>query len=516
MRRTVHVLAVAALGALVASGRSALAQPTTPPAGTDSPANDRDPGAPPPTTDPPDNAPSEPDATDPGSQDPEPTEPAADVPDDTSVPQVTPPPRGPAPAPPAPGPTPITDEVAGVTSGSWRHGWRFGLHWQLLMLPEKIVALAFTPVRLVVAATEEYRLDRRLDDLLELADRRLVFAPRFKFSFGDGVGAGLWIKRPDLADQRAEVRLGGIVRLNVDWQVELEYTHALLLPGGRGLRAHAYAERDQNQRFYGLGGGTTPADKRVLRSDDQGAVVEIDLQGIDRYTYSGIARLGVRRQTLAPGVDAMTDPVGGDLDPVIPPAGFDERAVYIDATVIGRYDTRDTIARPLRGTLAAFGAHFRSDVTGKELSGVTLDGGISVHFPIIGDHRTVIVSLAGTAALPLFDGKARIPLDSLAVLGRSNVRGYDRERFRDRYGAVASLEYRFPLYEYLNSRAGLDAFTFVDVGEVWGTSPFAWSDVRYSLGGGLRGAHETKLGFQTTFGWSPEGYQINLGVESAL
>jgi hypothetical protein len=32
----------------------------------------------------------------------------------------------------------------------------------------------------------------------------------------------------------------------------------------------------------------------------------------------------------------------------------------------------------------------------------------------------------------------------------------------------------------------------------------------------LRGASEPSLIFQTTLGWSPEGIQFNIGVETAL
>jgi outer membrane protein assembly factor BamA len=81
---------------------------------------------------------------------------------------------------------------------------------------------------------------------------------------------------------------------------------------------------------------------------------------------------------------------------------------------------------------------------------------------------------------------------------------------------VGSVEYRFPLWDYLSSRAGLDAFFFVDGGQVWGETDWSWNRLRYSLGGGFRVGHESRQVLQTTFGWSPEGYQLNLGVETEL
>jgi hemolysin activation/secretion protein len=126
-----------------------------------------------------------------------------------------------------------------------------------------------------------------------------------------------------------------------------------------------------------------------------------------------------------------------------------------------------------------------------------------------------MLTLSGTAATHLLPGD-EIPLDSLAKVDRSNVRGYDRERFRDLYSVVGSVEYRYPIYEYLATRVGLDAFMFVDAGSVFGQEKLSLSPLHYSVGTGLRGAHETTLLFQATLGWSPEGIQLNLGVEKTL
>lgn len=413
--------------------------------------------------------------------------------------------------PQAPAKPPAQEDPS--TSAMWRPRRHFDLHWQLLMLPERVVSLVFLPIELLAGAFEDYRLDRRIHDLLTFRDARITLAPRFKFSFGDGLGAGLWVKRSELAGRNAEVRVGGLIRLNVDWQLETEYEHRLLLPGGRGLRTRAYLENDQNQRFYGIGGQTLESDRRVIASFDQGALVEIDLQGVDRYTYSGIAQLGFRRQTLSPGVDVGQTPiVAGDT--VVPPPGFDDTAKFIDVLVAGRYDTRDTAGRPTRGVFLEAKALARKELTGKPLSALTLNGTARLHLPVLPDDRVLVLSLWGAAAKALAGDE--IPLDSLSVIGRSNVRGYDRERFRDRYAMVASAEYRFPIYEYLSSGVGLDAFAFFDAGSVWGQTAFSLDPLRYSVGGGLRGAHETKLLFEATIGWSPEGLQLNLGVEKAL
>ncbi len=467
----------------------------------------------------------DPDPTAPGAPQAPPTEPPpvpidpppvpTDVPTDAPTDAPVNPPAEPVPAsvPLPPHEPPLQESPS--TSATWAPGYHFDLHWQLMMLPERIVELVFVPVGLLIGAIEKYRLDKRFATVLKFHDGRIRLAPRFKFSFGDGAGVGLWVKRVGLFDDRAEARIGGIYRLDGDYQVEVEYQHALLLPGGRGLRLRSYLEDDKNQRFYGLGNQTVKTDRRVLRSKDLGLFAEVDLQGIDRYTYSGVLQLGLHRQLLSAGVSSSYLPVM-EGDTTLPPPGFGDAAVFADMRLVGRYDTRDTSGRPTRGIFAEASALGRTDVTGKSLSAVTLRALARLHLPVAPDKRVLLLSIGGAAAAHLLPGD-EIPLDSYAYLGRTNLlRGYDRERFRDLYAIQASAEYRFPVYEYLASRAGLDAFAFLDAGTSWGVNPFSLSPVRYSYGGGLRAAHETTLVFEITLGFSAETYEFNLGIEKAL
>jgi hypothetical protein len=412
--------------------------------------------------------------------------------------------------PPPVDPVPLLDDP--LTSAVWRKPYRFELHWRVLMFPERALELATLPIKLLVSIVEGDQLDRQVIDLLKLHDGRINLSPQFNVSSTDGVAAGGTIQRSKLFSRRAAISLGGVVWYNRDWYEQLAYDHSLLLPGGRGLRAAVFAEHDKNQPFYGVGGDTFESNRRVMKADEQGLQIETDLQGIDRYTFSGIAQVAMRRQTLAPGSDGDITAVGSSGDPVAPPVGFGHTALYVDAKVAGRWDTRDTIGRPTRGEVFDLSALVRSDVTGKHLSAAVLSGNAQLYLPVLPDGRVLIFSAGGTATLPLIPGDD-IPLDSLAVIDRTNVRGYNRERFRDRYAIHASAEYRFPIYEYLTSRFGLDAFTFLDLGTAFGKADFSVDPLRYSVGGGLRAAHEVTLVFQGTIGWSPEGPQFTFGIE---
>ena len=458
----------------------------------------------------------------PGKADPEPTRTPPPKPDADAPTKVLPPIAAPEVAPvttaPEPVPRPLQTEPASpdddVTTGKLRPESRFDLHWRLLMLPEELFELAFVPVGLFVGAVDTYALDDRFFDTLDVVQDYLRFTPRFKSSFSDGPGVGVWVAGASMFENRAIIRAGGLIRLNGDWQTELDYEHALLFPGGRALRLHTFISEDKNRRYYGLGGGSTVTDARVIRDNEVGAYADVDLQGISRFTSSGLASIGVRRQALTPG----SDPAYRSLTPegsVRPPEGFDQTATFVDAKLSGRYDTRDSLGRPTRGLLLDASALGRTDVTGKHLSAVSVAGSATLHLPVLPDHRVLLFTVSGQAAYPLFRGD-EIPLDSFAVIGRRNVRGYDRDRFQDRYAIVGTAEYRFPIYQYLASRAGFDAILFFDTGTLWGRTPFRERKFDYSVGTGIRAGTENAVFFEADVARSPDGFQFTLGGEVLL
>ncbi|MEO8551752.1 MAG: BamA/TamA family outer membrane protein, partial [Kofleriaceae bacterium] len=374
-----------------------------------------------------------------------------------------------------------------------------------------LLDLLVLPIGLGVSVVDEYALDTRLFEFLEFFHGWISVSPRVKFSFSGSLALGVWVESAKLASERAALRVGGLVRTNADFQAAIEYRHVLLLPDGRGLRARAYIDHDKNRRYYGIGGDSAVADQRVIRAISSGATVDVDLQGIDRYTYSGVAGLGFIRQRFTPGIDT-TIPALAANDTIPLPPGFDVTALYVTGSLSGRYDTRDSNGRPVRGAYAEISAVAREEITGKQLSAITASATITKLLPLIAEHRTILVTLGGAASIPLGAGDT-IPLDALPEISRLNNRGYDSDRFRDRYAVVGSVEYRFPVYDYLASRAGLDAFVFVDTGTLWGTNKLTDSRIRYSVGTGLRAASQNDLMFSMTLAGSPDGIQFAVGVE---
>jgi hypothetical protein len=411
---------------------------------------------------------------------------------------------------------PADPELEALTTSTFYRGQPIDLHWHLLNLPGALLEVATVPVAVIVTQTERNRLDKRVADLLDLYDGRIKLSPRFKLSFGDGIGIGLKVKFPKLLESRAKFELGGIYRLDGDWLLDTKAAYQLGSLERRSIRIRGALERDANQRYYGIGGGTEKAARRALRDDEEGAFVAIDLFGSTTLDWSGELEVGGYRETLAPGIDPMEVPLGMAGDTTLPPPGFGTSTSFGHVAVTAQFDTRDTRGRPTRGTLLDLSVVGRSDLSASSLSGVTVSASYQRFLPVFPEARVLVLTAGGEAAAPVFSG-TDIPLSSYPTLGRNHfLRGYDRDRFIDRYAVWTSLEYRYPIYEYKSTEVGLDAIVFTDGGTAFGEDSLSSSNLRYSAGGGIRGAHETTLLFELTVGYSPEGIQFFIGSEKKL
>lgn len=404
-----------------------------------------------------------------------------------------------------------------LTTPLWRQPQRFDLHWTLLAIPETAVEIAASPFALLVGVTEEYRLDRRVADLLELAGGHVKIRPKAKLSFGDGLGLGAEVSLERLfSKQRANMDLSAVYRLDGDYKLDYFYYRSVPRIEGRQISLYAFIESDGNAPYFGINGDSAGGDRRVLGINEWASTLSIDLQRLGDSLLSGIGELGIRHQKLEAGFDGVRIPVGFAGDTVKPPPGFDDSTTYLEAAVVAVRDTRDTRGRPTTGNLTEIRLATAVSLGGEKLSGVKLETQTELYVPVLPLSRVLVLTAGFTTTFaPLGDNE--VPLTMLPALGRRRLlRGYERERFRDNHAVWANAEYRFPIYEYLATRVGLDAFLFFDTGTLFGEADLSPSNLRYAYGVGFRGAHDTRLLFGATLGFSPEGYEINFGLGRKL
>jgi opacity protein-like surface antigen len=389
--------------------------------------------------------------------------------------------------------------------------------WRLLRLPEQAVELVFTPFAVVVTLVERYRLDRRVDDALKNDDGTIRFIPGVKIGFGDGFGLGGKLKVRSFSERSFDV--GGGYKLNGDFDLGLDYDQRVASAEGRHLRVELSYELDGNLPYYGIGGDTRVDDERILSSRYADARVSFDLTPLGALTWTGDAHVGWRHERLAPGAGGSAPAVGADpMDPVAPPPGFGETLdfPYLHARV--RYDTRDNVGIPTVGWVSELEAGITHALGGDRDLGAVSGRASALRFVSVLPMKRVLVLGGGVGGALPTGADGAIPLHELMVLGRKeSLRGYSKTRFRDQLGWWATVEYRWLIWEYEDTRAGLLPTLFFDIGRVAGRADELLSGpLRYSAGIGLRGAHDTLMAFHLNLGWSPEGLQFGFAAGADL
>ncbi len=248
------------------------------------------------------------------------------------------------------------------------------------------------------------------------------------------------------------------------------------LPRDAGfVTVSAVRRHEAAQRFYGTGPDSSDAN----RSSFGVTAFQADVTAGVRVTSWLTGALGVG--FLDPDITASSE--GGPRTNQL----YDESALpgvmaqpdYLTMQMGAVIDTRATL-NPRRGGL--YQAHVRrfSDREGGHYSFTSTRVDLQHFFPFWNETRVLAVRLMAEHADGLGDG--RVPFFLQPTLGGArSLRGYSRQRFRDRSALLFSAEYRYEVNPFLM------AAVFYDAGQVapaW--DDFRLKDLRDDYGIGLR------------------------------
>lgn len=410
---------------------------------------------------------------------------------------------------------PPANDAAPVSSEFRERSEGFTAHWQLLRLPELATRLVLTPLFPLVALAEQTRLDLRLYDLATNPERTRFLIPLFTAYTNDGVGGGLLYVHNDAFGGGEHIELYALTTTIRDIQLNASYSEELSALNGRRMGLAMNYDLDRNNEYDGIGATTDEKDLRALEVSELGLALEIDVGAPNTFFRTGFgseARIGYLRERLGPG-RIVGPPVSADDPEVPPPPGFEEPIDYANLEWTFRYDQRDSLGRTQRGAYVGVAFSASSDLDDKDLSAAKVHATFSYFLPVAPRYRVLVLTLGGATATPLA-ADAEIPLHQLVTLGRTtSLRGYSKDRFRDSSGWWVNLEYRYPLFEFQDTGAGLSAALFVDAGGVGPTIREMWGKpVRYTPGIGLRAEAPSAFVFRAQAAYSPEGIEAGLSL----
>lgn len=217
--------------------------------------------------------------------------------------------------------------------------------------------------------------------------------------------------------------------------------------------------------------------------------------------------LGFRRARLDSG-SGDAPPVVASGDRVAPPPAFGRRLGYPELGWNLRHDRRDSLGRTFHGTLVELELYATRDVDDATTSAARASLSTALFVPLAPRHRVLVLAAGAAAATPWTESD-EVPLHALVSLGRNTyLRGYSKRRFRDVAGWWGSVEYRYPIFDFKDSGAGLSSTLFFDVGRVGdGADELTRAPIRYSYGFGARGVTEDGFVLRAQVGLSPEGLE---------
>ncbi len=159
-------------------------------------------------------------------------------------------------------------------------------------------------------------------------------------------------------------------------------------------------------------------------------------------------------------------------------------------------DTRDNIINPYKGRYAEFSTYFFSPLLKSTFSFQTINATYQQYWQLKPKHV-----LAWQTKVRLSFGE--VPFLDLSTLGNDDIlRGYPKNRFRDKHFFATQLEYRFPLFW----RFGVVAFA--GAGDVFGeSSTLSAENLKFSIGTGLRFVVDPaeRLNIRLDYGYGREG-----------
>jgi outer membrane protein assembly factor BamA len=163
---------------------------------------------------------------------------------------------------------------------------------------------------------------------------------------------------------------------------------------------------------------------------------------------------------------------------------------------VGIIDTRDNIINPYKGRYAEFSSYFFLPQLKSTFSFQTINATYQQYWQIRPKH---ILALQAKGRFTF----GSVPFLDLSTLGNDDIlRGYPKNRFRDRHFMATQVEYRFPLWW----RFG--AVAFAGVGDVFGpSSDLNFQNLKYSVGTGLRFVVDPaeRLNIRLDYGYGTEG-----------
>jgi len=326
------------------------------------------------------------------------------------------------------------------------------------------------------------------------------FVPTFLVDAGQRSQLGLVYERRDFPARDDALRLhaafGGL-----DWQ-RLIASERFALDASSGVTLRLEGWRRSDGVFYGIGPRAPAADQSFYGTEV--ARGSFTFQG-------GVGALGIEAHGRVERAAFHDDPCCGPTlaqTGVPHPAGFDEGVGVFAEGLSLSLDSRRKKADETGARLEIGAEHGIGFVGLSPDRWLGYRGTASGALDLTGHHRVLALAVHVRLVDPL--GQSEVPFTELVSLGGdAPMRGFRGGRVRDRSAAVATVEYEYPIWAFL------DGVAEVAIGNGFGVhlEELAPELMRLSFGGGIRSTGSGAVGFALLLATGTETFAAGTALE---
>jgi len=377
-------------------------------------------------------------------------------------------------------------------------------HWEKAVnFPGRVL---FVPFHLTFKGAETFAEHILTPKVVQrIADELAQYKPKYmSFKYSSRHGAGVAYNQRNVFNTGSKFDAGGQWGLRSRYRYRLRLTGVKLFGDSVTSDVRLWHRFLSDESFYGTGNETKESDESTYGLRQSTAEASLNTHLSQALTVS--ARVGMDVNTVENGKDSDLDNTKDNYTETQLP-GSGKRAKIARIQIGLKRISLNKAVKPTAGDILEAGCGLFKDFDTVDFNFWKFSASYKHYIELFQD-RTIAVRIAGERT-DSFTGKM-VPFYYLSEIGsQETVRGFTRDRYRDRDMVMASLEYTYPIY-----RRKLDALIFVDGGQV---SPdivkdFSLKDFHAGYGAGLNVWGREKLTLQTVVGVSEERVRYYLSL----
>ena len=308
------------------------------------------------------------------------------------------------------------------------------------------------PLGAAIAAAERAHLPEYLYDFFFFGpEHKAGFAPIAFVDFGFIPSIGVWTFWDDAGFRGHDLRAHGSIGTSsgTDW-VAGSFTDRVRLAPNESLALHVGGARRPDMAFFGTGPTTTNSERSRYAETRLDANVTLELRPTPGTLVT--TELGVRSVALGHGHFAGDPSVEQEAETgaFAIPYGFDRGYTAQRSRVAVALDSRHARPAPGSGLRLELEAEEGADVRrSPRAAWLRYSATTGAFLDLDGRQRVLSATVTTRFADPL--GSSPVPFTELVSLGgESPMPGYIAGRLTDRSAAVATLQYRWPIWMWLD------------------------------------------------------------------